>query len=79
MPIDRKHLSNPIGQWPFLHLVRLYSWTLICMTRGNQRELARVKTQKKNSSQKKERDVPEGMSVQNVKLQYTSSLSFEVT
>ncbi|PJF19446.1 hypothetical protein PSACC_00722 [Paramicrosporidium saccamoebae] len=39
------------------------------MTRGNQREMDRAKNAKKQAGQKKERDTPEGSSVQNVKLQ----------
>ena len=40
------------------------------MTRGDQRERDRAKSLKKETSQKKKRDVPEGVSLQNVKLQY---------
>jgi hypothetical protein len=45
------------------------------MTRGNQRELARQKNMKKQAEQKKGRDVPEGMSVSNVKLLYLPALT----
>jgi hypothetical protein len=44
------------------------------MTRGNQREMDRAKAAKKQAGQKKEREGSEGMSVQNIKLQYHSTL-----
>ena len=40
------------------------------MTRGNQRELARQKNAKKQAEMKKGRDIPEGLSVNAVKLMY---------
>lgn len=41
------------------------------MTRGNQRELDRAKNlKKKKQVTGKEREIPEGQSLQNVKLQY---------
>lgn len=45
------------------------------MTRGNQREMDRAKNLKKQQTSKKERDVPEGQSLQNVKLQYTVTVA----
>ena len=42
------------------------------MTRGNQRELDRLKNAKKQAG-KKEREVPEGMSVQGVKEKFVNN------
>ena len=44
------------------------------MTRGNQREMDRAKNLKKQQSAKKGRDIPEGQSLQNIKLQYKFDL-----
>lgn len=44
------------------------------MTRGNQREMDRAKNAKKQSSQKKGREVPEGVSFKTLQNQFESLL-----